>query len=95
MELLQNPWVSLIAQVVLFLFIVFGARYVVAFRMKLRKPRGRDIDITVQTTVEAKDAKQAIKIAYSTLSEEQKAATTKVFLVRDDMGDRQNNPPSD
>ncbi len=84
MELLQNP----IIQIILFFMIILSARYVVAFRMRIHKPRGDDIDITMQTTVEAKDAKEAMKKAYSTLSDEQKAATSKVFLVRDDMGDK-------
>ncbi len=66
-------------------FVALCAKFAVTFRMKVPRPRGKDLDVTLQVKdIEAKDAKDAMHKAYETLSQDQKNQVTGVYLKRND-----------
>lgn len=84
-------WLGELLSSIAILLIALGAVYIVAFRILIRRPRGRDTEGTIQLTVQAKDARDAMHKAYESLSDEQQESVQGVFLERtQDMGDRQN-----
>jgi hypothetical protein len=59
--------------------------FAVTFRMIRHRPRGRDLEYTLQVKdVEAPDAQTAMKKAYRTLSAQQQQEVQGVFLKRTD-----------
>lgn len=64
--------------------VIVGA-FAVTFVLIITRARGKDLEITHQVKgIKAESAEKAMKIAYNTLSEEQKNQVKKVYMKRDD-----------
>lgn len=67
------------------LFVALFARYAVTFVLKIRRPRGSDLEITHQIKgIEANNPTEAMKKGYHTLSPEQRNQVERVYMTRTD-----------